>query len=163
MKNSINILLTSNVIVILSSVVAIFMATTVIFIRKKMSENALTIKKILLPPLFMSTGALMYISPLFRLTTLEIMESIGLGIFFSIFIISTTKFKVRDNAIYLIPSKLFIIVLISVLIIRTIIKFILGSVLSYGTLSGMFFLLALVMIMCWRMAMLFKYLTYKKN
>lgn len=48
----------------------------------KASEKPTNAKKIILPPLFMSTGALMFIDPVFRVTRGELIEAVVLGLFF---------------------------------------------------------------------------------
>ncbi len=133
------------------------MAVTMIVVRAKVARQPTSIKKIILPPIFMSTGALMFILPAFRLTMLEASEAIGIGIVFSIFLMITTKFEVKQRNIYLIPSKAFIFVLFGLLVIRIAIKLLIGSTISFGETSGMFFLLAFGMIVSWRIAMLIKY------
>ncbi len=140
-----------------STLVAIGMAITMIFIRLKAAQKPTSPKKIILPPIFMSTGAFMYIVPEFRLTPIEIIETCLVGLFFSIFLIKTTKFEIKDNDIYLIPSKAFIFILFGLLIVRTVVKLIIGSTVSFGETSGIFFLLAFAMILSWRVSMLYKF------
>lgn len=149
--------LNQTILVTASSIIAVFMATTMIFVRMKAAKKPTNIKKIILPPVFMSTGACMFIFPEFRLTGLEIMEAIIVGALFSILLIKNTKFEIKQNDIFLIPSKSFILILIGLLIVRTVIKAIVGSTISFGETSGMFFLLALAMIVTWRIFMLKKY------
>lgn len=119
----------------------------------KSSEETCNIEKIILPPFFMSTGALMYIFPEFRLTPAEMLEAIGVGLFFSIFLIKTSKFEVRGQEIYLKRSKAFVFILIGLLVVRIVFKTYLSQSLDLGQLSGMFFLLAFAMIVSWRIAM----------
>jgi membrane protein CcdC involved in cytochrome C biogenesis len=107
----------------------------------------------------MSTGALMYIYPPFRLTPAEIIEAIVVGMLFSILLIKTSKFEIRDNDIYLKRSKAFIFILVGLLVIRIIMKSILSASIDVQQLGGMFFLLAYSMILPWRVAM---YVDYKK-
>lgn len=45
---------------LLSSIVAVCMAVGVMFLRFKSAKKPVTKKKIILPPIFMSTGAMMY-------------------------------------------------------------------------------------------------------
>lgn len=149
-------------LLVASTIVAFGMAILMMLVRMKAAKRPLTVKKILLPPLFMSSGMWMFIIPAFRLTMLEIIEVILVGIFFSIFLIRTTKFRVEDNEVYLIPSRAFIIILLSLLVVRIMIKLIIGSVISFGETSGMFYLLALSMIITWRLAMLREFLNLKK-
>ena len=118
-------------------------------------------KKIILPPFFMAT-ALMYVIPYFRLTGTEILESIILGVLFSSVLIWTSHFEVHGTEIYMKRSKAFPIILISLLIIRTVIKIFISSKIDPGEIGGMFFLLAFSMIVPWRLAMLYKYKKLKR-
>lgn len=150
-------------ILILSTVVAAVMASTMIFVRMKASKKPTTVKKIILPPLFMSTGAFMFLFPMFRLSFLNVIEALIVGVLFSIFLIKYSKFEIKDNDIYLIPSKSFVFILFGLLLVRIIFKLIIGSQISFGETSGMFFLLGFGMIFTWRIAMLYKFLQIKKN
>jgi membrane protein CcdC involved in cytochrome C biogenesis len=144
---------------IASSIVAIFMGFFVLFIRMKAQKKPVSSKKIILPPLFMSTGALMFIFPFFRVTLGELLEALTVGMLFSILLIKTSKFEIRDNDIYLKRSKAFAFILIGLLIIRIVAKSILSTTIDYGALSGMFWILAFGMIVPWRIAM---YIQYRK-
>ena len=146
-----------------STVVAGFMAVTMIFIRLKAAKKPASVKKIILPPLFMSTGALMFIFPEFHIKWIQVFEAISIGMICSIFLIKTSKFEIRDKAIYLIPSKSFVFILFGLLLFRICIKLIIGSAITLGETSGMFFMLAFGMIATWRMAMLYLYLQLEKT
>ncbi|KQU14861.1 cytochrome c biogenesis protein CcdC [Bacillus altitudinis] len=145
--------------IIISSIVAVCMAVAVMFIRIKSSAKPATAKKIILPPIFMSTGALMFFVPMFQVTGAEFLEAITVGMFFSIFLIKTSKFEIRGNEIYLKRSKAFVFILIGLLVLRIGMKTILSSSIDYGALSGMFWILAFGMIVPWRIAM---YLSFRK-
>ncbi|MFC3882265.1 CcdC family protein [Bacillus songklensis] len=145
--------------VVVSSLIAVFMAVFVLFIRMKASSKPTNAKKIILPPIFMSTGALMFVFPVFRVTMAELLEALLLGMFFSIFLIKTSKFEVKDDAIYLKRSKAFVFILIGLLCLRIALKTYLSSTIDVGELSGMFWILAFGMIVPWRIAM---YINYKK-
>ncbi|WP_420038599.1 CcdC family protein [Parageobacillus thermoglucosidasius] len=144
---------------IASSIIAVFMALLILFVRMKASKKPTNAKKIILPPIFMSTGALMFIDPVFRVTKGELIEAVVLGLFFSIFLIKTSKFEIKNGAIYLKRSKAFIFILVGLLAIRIGLKSYLGRTIDYRQLSGMFYLLAFSMIVPWRIAM---YVMYKK-
>jgi membrane protein CcdC involved in cytochrome C biogenesis len=146
-------------LVIASSIGAVGMATLALFVRMKAAKKPATIKKIILPPVFMSSGAMMYFSPQFRLTPMEILESIVVGMLFSILLIKTSSFEIRDEDIYLKRSKAFFFILMGLFVVRLIAKSILSSTIDFGQLSGMFFLLAYCMIVPWRVAM---YVKFKK-
>ncbi|WP_460235921.1 CcdC family protein [Bacillus cereus] len=148
---------------LISSVIAICMAMVVMFIRLKAAKKPATLKKIVLPPIFMSTGALMYLLPEFRLTTSEIIEAVLVGLFFSIFLIKTSKFEIREQDIYLQRSKAFIFILIGLIVVRLAFKSYLSQTIHLGQLSGMFFLLSFSMIVSWRIAMYRSFMKLKKE
>ncbi len=143
----------------ISSAVALFMAITVLIVRLKAAKKPVNLKKIILPPIFMSTGALMFMFPMFRLTGVEVLEAVLVGMVFSIFLIKTSSFEVRNNEIYIKRSKAFAFILIGLLIVRLVAKWLLSSSIDVGQLGGMFFLLAFAMIVPWRISM---YLQYRK-
>ncbi|MEN2766346.1 CcdC family protein [Ornithinibacillus xuwenensis] len=149
--------------IVASTIVAFLMASMMIVIRLKASKRPSSVKAIILPPLFMSTGALMFLFPEFQLKWQQVVEALTVGVVFSIFLIKTSKFEIRKEKIYLIPSKAFIFVLVGLLILRIVLKLIIGSTISLGETSGMFFLLAFGMIGTWRMAMLYKYKQLEKK
>ena len=148
---------------IFSIVVAFLMGAVVIVIRMKAQKFPVNEKKIILPPFFMATGALMYVIPYFRLTGIEILESFVLGVLFSTVLIWTTRFEVKGSEIYMKRSKAFPIILISLLVIRTVIKIFISNEIDPGEIAGMFFLLAFCMIVPWRLAMYYKYKKVKKS
>lgn len=137
--------------------IAALMSLAVIVVRMKAQNYPTNTRKIILPPFFMATGALMYVVPYFRLTGAEMIESIIVGIIFSSLLIFTSNFEIKGSEIYMKRSKLFPVILISLLIIRTVGKFVLSDSIDPGQLAGMFFLLAFSMIVPWRIAMYFKY------
>ncbi|WP_110929534.1 CcdC family protein [Bacillus massiliglaciei] len=138
---------------------ALIMALVIFKFRMKETERPVNAKNIILPPIFMSTGALMFIFPIFHLNGSQFLEAIFTGMVFSLLLIKTSKFEIRENQIYMQRSKAFIFILIGLLVIRLIAKIVLGTSIEYGPLSGMFFILALGMIFPWRIVM---YLQYKK-
>lgn len=150
-------------IALLSSIVAVCMAVGVMFLRFKAAKKPLTKKKIILPPIFMSTGAMMYFLPEFRLTSLEIVEAISIGLIFSIFLISNFVVLIRDEQIYMKPSKAFIFILVGLLAVRVALKSYLSQSIDLAELSGMFFLLAFAMIVSWRIAMYRSYAKLEKT
>lgn len=146
-----------------STVGAFLMAIFVIFVRMKAAKKPTNAKKIILPPIFMSTGFLMFTVPMFHVTFAEVIEALSVGMLFSILLIKTSKFEIRDNQIYLQRSKAFIFILFGLLFVRIIMKSILGHYISFGETSGMFFILAFGMILPWRLAMLYSYKRLEKT
>lgn len=148
---------------IASTIVALMMAITMIFVRLKMAKKPATMKKIILPPLFMSTGALMFIFPQFQISWLQVFEAFFVGMIFSVLLIKSSKFEIREGDIYLNPSKAFPVILVGLLVLRIVLKLIIGATISLGETSGMFFILAFGMILTWRVVMLFQFLQIKKS
>lgn len=148
---------------IVSTVGATIMAVIMIFVRLRMAKKPASVKKIILPPLFMSTGALMYIFPVFQISWYQVIESFALGMVFSIILIKFSKFEIHDGEIYLNPSKAFPFILFGLLLVRIALKVLISGYISLGETGGIFFMLAFGMILTWRIAMLFQYLQLKKS
>ena len=83
-------------IVVLSSIVAVCMAVGAMFIRLKAAKKPATLKKLYFHH-FYEHGALMYVFPEFRLTPAEMLEAIGVGLFFSIFLLKHLNLKLEDK------------------------------------------------------------------
>jgi len=142
---------------ILSLLIGVIFAASVIFVRLKASNKPTNAKKILLPPVFMSTGFLMFIAPATRVPFTELIEAFIVGMIFSILLIKTSKFHIIDGEIYLKRSKAFIFILIGLLVVRTVIKIFLEQEIHLGQTAGLFFTLAFGMILPWRVAMFVMY------
>ncbi|MBU8907397.1 CcdC family protein [Desertibacillus haloalkaliphilus] len=153
----------SSAMYVVFTIGAIMMAILAAIIRLKATKRPATVKKIVLPPLFMSTGFLMFLYPPVRPGgTVEIIETfiaLAVGMIFSIFLIKSSKFEIKEDQIYLKRSKAFIFILFGLLLCRIALKLIIGDTVSYEVLSGMFFILAYGMIIPWRISM---FISYKK-
>lgn len=152
----------SQLLLLVTSVGAICMAVFVMIVRLRSQKKPINEKKIIIPPIAMSTGALMFIFEEFRVAPIQILEASALGIVFSSLLIATSKFEVRDQDIYMKRSKAFIFILVGLLILRIILKLIFSNSLDVGELGGMFFILAWSMIIPWRLAMLVQFKKLKK-
>lgn len=105
----------------------------------------------------------MFVFPFFRVAPLQILEALAIGIIFSMILIWTSKFEVREGHIYLKQSKAFIFILIGLLALRVAMKFFLSATIDVGELGGMFWILAFGMIVPWRLAMLWQYKRLKEK
>lgn len=153
----------SHYLVIGSTIMAILMGSFVMFIRLRAQKKPVSTKKILIPPFAMSTGALMFLFEEFRVAPLQIAEAVGIGLLFSIVLIATSKFEIRNDAVYMKQSKAFPFILVGLLILRVVLKLLFSDSLDVGELAGMFFLLAFAMILPWRIGMLVKYKRLEKS
>jgi len=141
------------------------MVVVVNLVRLKYTKKPAVAKNIILPPFFMATGASMFILPIFRPTIPELISSVVMGMLFSIILIKTTKFEVRDRQIYLQKSKLFLVALIGLVALRMIGKIILAETINIdpAQMSGMFFILAYSMILPWRISMYMGFVKLKRQ
>ncbi|GAA3717564.1 cytochrome c biogenesis protein CcdC [Salinicoccus jeotgali] len=146
-----------------ASIMAVIMGIGAIIVRQRAAKRPLTLRKIIIPPVMMSTGALMYVFPYFRLSSSEILEAVAMGLIFSVLLVITTRYEQKDGALYVRQSKLFPVILAGLLVLRIILKTILSMSISPGEIGGMFFLLAFVMIIIWRLSMLMKLKQYEKQ
>ena len=144
-------------LIIGSTVIFVVMTTFVYTMRAKASNKPIQAKKIILPPLFMSTGMLMFLFKEFQVPWTQVLEASLVGVIFSTFLIYTTTFEVKGDGIYLKKSKAFLVILVGLLIIRMVGKIVLSNTIDVGELGGMFFILAFSMILPWRVGMLVKY------
>jgi len=134
------------------------MAITMNVLRLKAAKKPTSARKIILPPFFMSSGLIMFLFPIFRISILHVLEALFVGALFSILLIKTTTFTVESNKIYLKPSKAFIFILFGLFAFRLVLKLIIGTKIDVGETSGMFYLLALGMIFTWRIAMFVEFI-----
>lgn len=153
----------SNIAVIGSTIGALFMGIFVMVMRIKGQKKPVSTKKIIIPPIAMSSGALMFIFEEFRISLMQVAEACLVGILFSTVLIATSKFEVRDNEIYMKRSKLFFIIIVVLLVIRIVWKSVLTNSFHAGELAGMFWMLAFSMLLPWRLAMLIKYKKLQKT
>ncbi|WP_413053001.1 CcdC family protein [Sporosarcina sp. 179-K 8C2 HS] len=150
-------------LIIGSTLLFLFMGTLAFIVRTKAAKRPISPKKIILPPLFMSTGALMFLFEEFRVPLPQVIESLCVGLLFSIVLIKTTNFEEKDEKLYVKKSRAFLIILFGLLIVRFIAKLILSSSIDVGELGGMFWILAFGMIVPWRIGMLVKYFKLKNR
>jgi len=149
--------------VIGSTIMAIFMGTFVMVIRMRASKKPTNEKKIIIPPIAMSSGALMFLFEQFRVPPMQILEAVAVGMVFSTILIATSKFEVKGQDIYLKRSKAFVFILFGLLIFRVVAKMVLSSSIDVGELAGMFWILAFAMLVPWRIAMLIQFIKIKKT
>ncbi len=145
-----------------SLLIGILFAGSIIFVRLKASNRPTNARKILIPPLGMSTGFLMFLYPGCRISLSYLVIAFLVGCLFSILLVKTSTFEIRDEQIYLKRSKAFAFVLIGLLILRVLMKVIIErdvNVITLPQTGSLFFILAFGMILPWRIAM---YIMYKR-
>ncbi|SDJ28914.1 CcdC family protein [Natribacillus halophilus] len=149
----------TTVLFLLTTVGAAMMGTLAVIVRMKAIKKPASVKKIIIPPLMMSTGFLMFLYEPTHLPPERIVAPLIVGAAASYLLIRTSRFEIHNGDIYMKRSKLFIFLLFGLIAARVIIKLIIGEQIQLPQLAGMFFLLAYGMIIPWRIAML---LMFKK-
>ncbi|MFP4977126.1 CcdC family protein [Paenibacillus sp. CN-4] len=141
-----------------STVGAIVMALAVIFIRLKASHRPVTIRKILIPPLGMSTGFAMFVVPEVRVPLWWALIAFAAGWFiFAYPLIRTTTFEHREGQVFAQRSKSFAFILLGLLAVRSLLHEFINAYVSIPQSAGLFFTLAFGMILHWRLFMLKRY------
>ncbi|WP_232436776.1 CcdC family protein [Paenibacillus senegalimassiliensis] len=137
---------------------ALAMAVTAMFIRLKASRRPITVKKIITPPLGMTTGFGMFIVPETHIPILWGLIAFVCGWFlFSYPLIRTTKFESINGEIYAERSRSFVLILIGLLIVRLLLHEVVYQYISVMQTGAVFFLLAYGMITRWRLFMFKQY------
>lgn len=142
-----------------STIGAAGMALLVIGIRLRASKKPTSTRKIVIPPLGMTTGFSMFLVPQTHIPLIYVLTALLGGFMFSYPLIQTSKFEPINGEIYLKRSKAFPLILLTLLAIRLGLH---GYVEPYITLpqtGALFFILAYGMIVPWRVVM---YLRYKQ-
>lgn len=142
----------------LSLIVSLFAGMAVIVLRLRASNKPTSAKKIIMPPLGMATGFLMFAVPAMRIPwTWGIAAFLVGAICFSYPLIRTSKFEVDGGEIYLKRSNMFIVVIIGLLIMRLILHDVVEQYVSISQSASIFFILAFGMLLPWRAAMLMQF------
>lgn len=144
-----------------STIGAAVMALMVIGIRLRAAKKPTSVKKIIIPPIGMSTGFLMFLSPQTHVPPLYALIALLVGFLFSYPLIHTSKFEVVNGDIFLKRSKSFPLILLGLLAIRLLLHNYVEQYISLSQTGAVFFILAFGMILPWRVAMYLRYLKLK--
>ena len=141
-----------------SAAVAIVGLLGVLAWRVREARTAVTVKKIIIPPLGMATGFSMFLVPAFRVPWSWAAIAFLIGMVALAYPLLVTSRLVRDgDAIMMRRSNAFFIVVIGLAAIRFFARDYLDAYMSMEQTAGLFFVLAFGMILRWRMRMLLEY------
>ncbi|QQE75984.1 cytochrome c biogenesis protein CcdC [Brevibacillus composti] len=141
----------------LGMLIPLLMATAVIFVRMRAQKKPVSARRIILPPLFMSTGFAMFHFPETATPFAYHVTAFLIGLVLSIPLILTSRFEFVGQEVYLKRSRAFFLILLGLLVIRTAIKLVVNDSFTVMQTAGLFFVLAYGMILPWRLAMLYMY------
>jgi len=139
----------SSILVSIAGLVAVTMW------RLREARRAVSLKKIVIPPLGMATGFSMFLVPAFRIpwTWAGLAFAIG-AVLLAWPLLLTTRLERQGEAIMMKRSSAFLIVLLALAAIRFLARGYFDTILTAQQTAGMFFILAFGMIVIWRGKML---------
>lgn len=130
-----------------------------ILLRIRAGKRPTTLKKIVMPPLGMATGFIMFAAPVTHIPWLWGVSAFGTGLLIFAFpLIVTTRLERVEADIYVRRSKAFIAIMATLLLIRLLLHNVAEPYMSVPQTGALFYLLAFGMIVPWRLAMLGDYL-----
>ncbi|MBN6186782.1 cytochrome c biogenesis protein CcdC [Aneurinibacillus sp. BA2021] len=150
-------------VTIISAVMGLFMASMVFVIRMRASKKPASLKKIVLPPFFMSTGFAMFLNPSMHVHVTYALFAFFVGALLSYPLILTSRFEVIGKDIYLKRSKAFVFILLGLVVLRLALKSYVGLYVTFEETAGLFFILAFGMIVPWRVAMYVEYMKLSRS
>ncbi|MGA2250620.1 CcdC family protein [Terracidiphilus sp.] len=126
--------------------------------RVREGRTAVTIRKIVIPPLGMSTGFCMFIVPAFRVPWAWAGIAFLAGAILLAWPLVATSRLIRDGDVIMMQrSGAFFAVIVALALIRFLARSYLDSVMTLEQTGGLFFILAFGMIVRWRVRMLMEY------
>ncbi|ASS67339.1 MULTISPECIES: cytochrome c biogenesis protein CcdC [unclassified Paenibacillus] len=130
----------------------------VIALRVRSTRKPTTMRKILIPPLGMSTGFLMFVVPQTHIPWLWGLAAFAAGaLFFAAPLITTSKMEFVGDDVYLRRSKAFFFIILILLAIRLVLHDFVEQYVTVMQTAALFFLLAFGMLVPWRLAMASKF------
>jgi membrane protein CcdC involved in cytochrome C biogenesis len=126
--------------------------------RIREGRTAVTVRKIIIPPLGMATGFSMFFVPAFRVPLLWAAIAFLLGAVLLAWPLLATSRLIRDgNVIMMQRSGAFFLVVVALAAVRYFARGYFDSIMSLQQTAGLFFVLAFGMILRWRLSMLREY------
>jgi membrane protein CcdC involved in cytochrome C biogenesis len=143
---------------LLSLIASVGGALVILIWRVQETRTPVSARKIIIPPLGMSTGFCMFIAPAFRVPWTWAMGAFALGALVLAYPLIRTSRLVRDgDTVTMQRSNIFFAVIVVLAGIRIGARAYLDTVLSIPQTAGLFFILAFGMILRWRVQMYVDY------
>lgn len=121
-------------------------------------RSAVTIRKIIIPPMGMATGFCMFFAPQFRVPLLwAVIAFLAGALLLAYPLLITSRLERDGEAIMMRRSSAFFGVVIGLAAIRYFARGYFDSILTIQQTAGLFFILAFGMILRWRLRMLSQY------
>jgi membrane protein CcdC involved in cytochrome C biogenesis len=126
--------------------------------RVRETRVPVTSKAIIIPPLAMSTGFMMFISPMMRVPPSWALGAFLVGLLaLSWPLVRSTRLELRDGVVYMRRSRAFLAILLLLLAVRLALHDYIGHIISPLQTASLFYLMAFGMIARWRLVMYLQY------
>lgn len=133
-------------------------AAAVLSWRVRETKSPVTAKKILVPPLAMSTGFFMFVVPEARVPISWALGAFAAGaLFFAYPLVRTSELARVGDAIMLRRSRAFLWILLGLVAARLVLRSYVEDLVSPMQTGALFFVLAFGMILPWRLLMYRRY------
>jgi membrane protein CcdC involved in cytochrome C biogenesis len=145
---------------LLTAVVSLAGLAGVLVWRVREGRTAVTMKKIVMPPVGMATGFCMFIVPAFRVPWIWGLGAFVIGaIVFAYPLLLTSDLHLQNGVIMMKRSSAFFAVIIVLAVVRYLARGYFDRFLSLEQTGALFYLLAFGMILRWRAKLFFAYRT----
>ncbi|HWA95146.1 MAG TPA: cytochrome c biogenesis protein CcdC [Terracidiphilus sp.] len=143
----------------LGSAVALLLGMCAVIVwRVREAKTAVTLKKIVIPPLGMATGFSMFVAPPFRIPLEWAAIAFLVGATALAWpLVATTKLERRGNDVMMKRSRAFIVVILVLAAIRFAAHGYFDKIMTVEQTGGLFFVLAFGMIVVWRGKLVWDY------
>ncbi len=132
--------------------------------RVRETTTPVTARKILVPPLGMSTGLVMFLAPAARVPWTWATAAFAAGALVLAVPLSRTSRLVRSGDVVVMQrSRAFLWILLGLLVVRLVLRSYVERVVTPVQTGALFFVLALGMIVRWRTGMLLEYLRLRRG
>lgn len=148
---------------VLTAFVSVVGLCGVLVWRVREGRTAVTVKKLVMPPVGMATGFCMFLVPLFRVPWTWALAGFLIGaIVLAYPLLLTSSLRREGDAIMMKRSSAFFAVVIVLAAVRYFARDYFDKYLTLEQTGGLFFILAFGMILRWRMHLLSMYLKLTK-
>jgi membrane protein CcdC involved in cytochrome C biogenesis len=136
----------------------IFGGVAILAWRVRETRVPVTKKAIVIPPVAMSTGFSMFITPMMRVPWSWAISAVLLGALVLAWpLLRSTRLEPRNGVIYMQRSRAFLGILLVLLAVRLLLHDYIGHIISPLQTAAVFYLLAFGMIVRWRWTMYRQY------
>lgn len=126
--------------------------------RIREGRTAVTMRKVIIPPLGMATGFSMFVLPVFRVPWLWAVGAFVIGASVLAYpLIRTSRLTLEGETVMMRRSKAFFAVIVVLALVRLGARKYVNRIVSLEQTAALFFVLAFGMILSWRVSMLLEY------